>query len=91
MGPGNVKIADCKCDAGCATCGYGMPIEPFMGASGSNDCITCADDSSSAAAGCGAAGAVEAAKDVVPRARARHTAEPRMMRVMVARTPANGN
>ena len=51
MGPGNVKIADCKCDAGCATCGYGMPIEPFMGASGSNDCITCADDSSSAAAG----------------------------------------
>ena len=48
MGPGNVKIADCKCDAGCATCGYGMPNEPFQGASSSNDCITCADDSSSA-------------------------------------------
>ena len=48
FGSGSVKIADCKCDAGCASCGIGLPIEPFMGASGSNDCITC---ESSAAAG----------------------------------------
>ena len=51
---GGAKIAGCMCDAGCATCGYGGPWapswSPFLGASGSNDCITCTSSSKNAKA-----------------------------------------